>query len=40
MFPVETVPIRFAPMATAFCTATAVPRSLKLPVGFWASFLA
>ncbi len=40
MFPVETVPIRFAPRATAFCTATAVPRSLKLPVGFWASFLA
>ncbi len=40
MLPVETVPIRFVPSETAFCTATAEPRSLKLEVGFWASFLA
>ncbi len=40
MFPVDTVPILLIPRAAAFCTTTAVPRSLKLWVGFMVSFFA
>ena len=34
MFPVEAQITPSAPASTAFETATAIPRSLKLPVGF------
>ncbi len=34
MFPVDAQMIPSAPSSIAFATATAIPRSLKLPVGF------
>ena len=39
MFPVEAHTTAAAPSSTAFETATVMPRSLKLPVGFEPSHL-
>ena len=39
MFPVEAHTIPSAPASRALATATAMPRSLKLPVGFEPSYL-
>ena len=39
MLPVEAQTTAVAPSSTAFDTATVIPRSLKLPVGFAASHL-